>query len=802
MSKLDWIPFYEEMADKLLEYKNNRKQLCALILKTVPAEDRKLLQTDKNGTPPADIDPFSVYSLFTRNYNKRWEIARLLKTALNISAPVPTDHKGIPTQNNMNASFVAYEAKQSPDGKDRDRLWELADIAVNNPSQLSTIFDQVLKQPQIKIPRLTMGLYYLRPQEYLSLDVSACAYLKHYGIETNKVKNFSDYSALLNKVKAALGNTIKETSLPELSWNAYANPENATQTPRQYWLVGCMISKQPKKDEFVEQGIWQGHFAYKKAKSQIEDVRKIKVGDCLILKSTGTKGPNNNQPFLRVKAVGLVTEIIGEEKHEEHLTYTCKVDYYSDEEVDFDESTYGQYQKTIHPCNDDKLIEYAKECLGEEPQDRLGKYVEMLTKCRNIVFTGAPGTGKSYLAHEIAREIAAEEDIEFVQFHPSFDYTDFVEGLRPAVQADGQMGFELKDGVFKEFCARALENWMDVQKGDAAIGREEAARKILDEFLNDAVENETQMHTSKLKTPFVITGIRETKFDILADVPKVKNLVVNKSDVIELLVSDANVKSVGEVKTILGHPYNTQQDSYIFVIYQLLKNKIKPVEAKKVDKKDFVFIIDEINRGELSKIFGELFFSLDVGYRGTKGKVRTQYANLQDSPNVFDRALHSRERGHFFVPENVYIIGTMNDIDRSVESIDFALRRRFFWNEITAEESFENIIAHNPKFSPKQRAEIRVRMDHLNQAIVGTYKRPDGEAQPKVPGLNTSYQIGASYFLDIANNVSFEDVWNYRLRGLLFEYLRGERDADALLQSLKYAYDDTSENVAAEDDAH
>ena len=102
-----------------------------------------------------------------------------------------------------------------------------------------------------------------------------------------------------------------------------------------------------------------------------------------------------------------------------------------------------------------------------------------------------------------------------------------------------------------------------------------------------------------------------------------------------------------------------------------LKDYLSPTEID-TDKK-FVFIIDEINRGEISKIFGGTFFSVDPGYRGQKGSVSTQYANLHENDEKF------------YIPENVYIIGTMNDIDRSVDTFDFAMRRRFRFVEVTAE---------------------------------------------------------------------------------------------------------------------
>ena len=123
-------------------------------------------------------------------------------------------------------------------------------------------------------------------------------------------------------------------------------------------------------------------------------------------------------------------------------------------------------------------------------------------------------------------------------------------------------------------------------------------------------------------------------------------------------------------------------------------------------KETAVFVIDEINRGEISKIFGELFFCIDPGYRGEVGKVKTQYCNLWKDSDCFG--------GHkaFFIPENVYIIGTMNDIDRSVESMDFAMRRRFAFKEIQASETMEMIRSNDNlrEFYPL----IEERMKNLN----------------------------------------------------------------------------------------
>ena len=186
--------------------------------------------------------------------------------------------------------------------------------------------------------------------------------------------------------------------------------------------------------------------------------------------------------------------------------------------------------------------------------------------------------------------------------------------------------------------------------------------------------------------------------------------------------------------------------------------------------KPYIFIIDEINRGELSKIFGELFFSIDPGYRGEKGRVSTQYQNLiKDKTDPF--------KDGFYVPENVYIIGTMNDIDRSIESMDFAIRRRFAWVEVKANENTKML----SKLGDIKDKAIEV-MEALNKAISG------------IDGLSSAYHIGASYFLKLDDykdsDNPFKELWDYHLQGLLTEYLRGMDDAGDKLNDLKKVYED------------
>ena len=469
----------------------------------------------------------------------------------------------------------------------------------------------------------------------------------------------------------------------------------------------------------------------------------------------------------------------------------------------------------INEQMDENLIqpEYVEEIFNssqgdptmQDTNEKLKEYVDLLKNTHNLILTGAPGTGKTYLARQIAEKMGCQKDeIGFVQFHPSYDYTDFVEGLRPVQDesGSGQIGFERKDGVFKEFCARALKNLQDSRKNIGVLQHEKTINEIAEDFLNDAVGKKTQFETIT-KNVFYVDSFTDRK--VLISIPqneKVKTLPISLDDILELISNNVQLNIGKDVSEYFNRKWRTQQDSYIYVLTKQIqeivrKNKNnKSSTIEKVQSKNFVFIIDEINRGEVSKIFGELFYSVDPGYRVfaddlEKAKseekvlttIRTQYANMETDGNTFDRALNSVEYGHFFIPENVYIIGTMNDIDRSVESMDFAFRRRFTWVEVKAKDTQYML---DEKLDEKGQVrglpdslakEAKERMDRLNEAI------------SNINELNEAYHIGASYFLKLNDyDGDFNKLWNYHLEGLLHEYLRGSGNEAAGMDILRTAY--------------
>lgn len=670
-NRFSWIPFYTELAEKILTYKDNRQELTDIVYELGEVTD---YLRDNESKKIKELHPFAIFGVFNRHQTdvNRKKICQHFKEKLGLTSDIPNDFDGIPVLSPLRA-FWGLSDSQVESKTEIDVNWDLFEIALAknlDENLFCERFDKILKQKGAKW-NVTMELFWISPYKFMPLDDNSRKYLQKLGLNVFKEKDYNgkNYLDLVEKINNLISQRkIKERNIPEISQSAWEMANNTT-------------------------------------------------------------GENTM----------------------------------------------------------DITSEY----------DTVSKYTSLLTHTHNLIFHGAPGTGKTHLAKEIAKAMGAET--AFVQFHPSYDYTDFVEGLRPVPQDDaGQIGFELRDGVFKEFCKRALENLLDSQKTETEMAEEQSLDEKIDNFIDKSIEENIKYTITQGNEFFIINADEKNIYISIPNNEKANKLTLKKSEIITLLKLEENVEGGNAIRDIFGRKWRTQQDSYTLSLYKSIKN-FKNVATKKnvvgIDKKSFVFIIDEINRGDLSKIFGELFYALDPGYRVTaealkavkSGEsfptIRTQYANMERDGNTFDNALNISKQddfGHFFVPENVYIIGTMNDIDRSVETMDFAFRRRFTFVEIQASDRvamFEEIT------DDTIRQQALNKMKAVNAVISGT------------EGLSSAYHIGGAYFLKLKTlDNDFEKLWEYHLAPLIKEYLRGTEDESETFDKIKQAYDAPDES--------
>ena len=548
-----------------------------------------------------------------------------------------------------------------------------------------------------------------------------------------------------------------------------------------YFFVGTKFGDDDYLEYFRKEGKWELGWHNSEENKQYQKMlklfNKIKPGDILFAKSTYVK--KKNLPFvkkddskvsvMKIRGMATVKEVLDDghtiivdwkkeyiEREwffftgQETIWFPSDIKYRTKETKQLikfaasDEIIIQDYDYFLNHPNWKKYKKLESETMLRN--DFLLNYSGILRKSKNLILRGAPGTGKTYLAKEIAKELTdgKEDQRGFVQFHPSYDYTDFVEGLRPVSNGDGAIEFRLQDGIFKDFCQKAKEAQL--------IGGQDNFDEAWDsylEYINVAEEKEYITKTSYLS----VNSRQNLSVNYDSGVP---GWTLPRKYVYELY-KDKNYNKQEYYKSGGKTLLETLRKRFG------LKDYISPTEVD-TDKK-FIFIIDEINRGEISKIFGELFFSIDPGYRGEKGSVSTQYSNLHETDEKF------------YIPENVYIIGTMNDIDRSVDTFDFAMRRRFRFVEVTAESQLgmlDEVLGNKAQ-------EAKIRLSNLNAEI------------EKVQELNSHYHIGPSYFLKLKEvDFDYELLWSDYLQPLLEDYLRGSYEEVETLKTLKKAFDLTS----------
>ena len=413
--------------------------------------------------------------------------------------------------------------------------------------------------------------------------------------------------------------------------------------------------------------------------------------------------------------------------------------------------------------------------------------VNLLESSKNLILTGAPGVGKTYKTVEIAvaiidgadkvpanrsdlmkryKELINSGQIAFTTFHQSLDYEEFVEGLKPDIDDDDNSTgiFSVKNGIFKAICEDATVNFDDSKKTQEQFNEESRLKNFVEDFLNDAIENNKEFKTTFWRIKYYIEEFEKEKIKIrhgnyndVKEKPKNEYVTIDFKELIVILQNKekfADKKTVVEaLKRKIIHPL----DNYFYSIYleifdALQQNKSqKNANIQSITLQNFVLIIDEINRGNNSKIFGELITLLEKDKRfGEENEITITLPYSQDK---------------FGIPPNLYIIGTMNTADRSIGTIDYALRRRFAFFSLKADK---NVISSYDKYQN----DVKEKAENLFQAIE-TFMKSEDNINPDLDAEDL--MIGHSYFLcetedELKRRLEYEIIpllWEYQKDGIL-----------------------------------
>lgn len=597
MQKYTWIPFYKELADKFLAYKDDRQALLDFIYGEIPDGYRNYFH-DKDRDPNTDVDPYTVFAIFNRGISnkQRIEICSLFKERFAVEAPLPQDFKGIPIWNNMHSQLFGFRDKRGE--QDVDNIWKLFEATMTG-QDWKEFFNVVESQYMAGVAMVTSGMYWTRPDDFLPLDQNTVKYVKTFGVKV----------------------PIQKTRIDA---TAYADV--------------CAQVKQLMETDVI---------------------------------------PEKTFAELSHVAGGFDTE--------------------TDEIADNMDTSYYD------------------------------EIVATLRSKKNIILQGAPGTGKTYAIPEVVTRLCDEQidysdreevmdaykrlstagRVVFTTFHQSMDYEDFIEGLKPKADGSENITYEVESGIFKTLCAEAAKPI--IHDNQINLGTDPVIWKV---SLEGTGDNETRRDC--LKNGYIRVGYDEPGPLLDGEIPAgsgraILDAVINKMAIGDIVMSCYSSRTVDAIGVITSdyewrdefrhfkrvrmvnwlvkginediYPINGNKTMTLSTVYRLnsvtvddvlailKKHNVGSQTTTEKNAKPYVLVIDEINRGNISKIFGELITLIEPDKR-SDGKMPLSVV-----------LPYSKDR--FEVPSNVYIIGTMNTADRSLTQFDYAMRRRFRFITLT-----------------------------------------------------------------------------------------------------------------------
>ena len=724
-----WPPLYTELAKALQRFKDRQPELITFLneIRKTGIPIIRLIDAPKPATAPmlATIDPFTFFACFNRGLKEqnRIEILKILKEKFHLNSEIPTDFAGIPIVDNQQSWFFPYRPNRKPD--DVESLWKLAASAIKaEPEELDPqLFDRCLKIHTVGPAKLTMGMFWINPKNYLALDDKNCAYFQKADI-TTKVTDHASYLTLLRQVREHLGRDYLQ-----ISRSAWEGETRSTQ----YWAGGFRWEAKNKLEEFTSGNFWQ--IGWKKndrnpaAKKTWKYFKDIRVGDEFAIKGYG--GRND----LKVHYVGQVTD-----KSNDGIIQLKKLDrplFHDKGPVGLTGATWFD---TLVPIKKRQIIDaiFAGVNLSTSPAAKA-------LSSRNIILYGPPGTGKTYQLRNHYMQMFTER--------------------QTILSAEERASALAKDLAWWEVIALALIDAKDNKAPVAVILEHPLVRARLKLSLS---KNPRAIIWSSLQT--------HTK----ADCPTVKYTsriepLLFSKDENSIWSVDASL-AMTEIPTLLekledfrNPPPQTEREvrRYEFTTfhqsfsYEDFIEGIKPqvettegetlgyaiqdgvfkkiaLEAAANPDRDYALFIDEINRGNVASIFGELITLIEEDKR------------LKAANEL--RAILPYSREEFGVPANLYLIGTMNTADRSVEALDTALRRRFTFLELRP----------NRELIP-QPADLALDLRRLFDVINGRIEQL----------LDHDHCIGHAYFMEIKDLSDLQRIFANKIIPLLREYFYG-----------------------------
>ena len=534
--------------------------------------------------------------------------------------------------------------------------------------------------------------------------------------------------------------------------------QDSTSPAKTLWAVGAMWTDEngsvDKTEEFIANDIWE--IGWDDTNAQFKQLSKINLGDVLLLKSTSTKGKNHSISFMKIKNIGIV-ESTSDGGSKLRVKWQKNM-------LSYDVDGFS-YRKTIEPVNNPKVIDAiiaatpdslkhlltgVKSAEGNQPTT---SYNHPL----NQILYGPPGTGKTYHTRALAVAIAegksvAEVEIRgraqinsdyaelekdgrivFTTFHQSMGYEDFVEGIKPGVD-DDDIGYKVQPGILKQLADKA-------RAGQGTHTFDEAYAKLIEAVSEN--QDAVKLYTPIQNKPFLLKVKPNKNLHAQPQTGKDTEVTITKEKLKQLLLNG--------VEPLYYQPYYRSLVTYLKKTYN--------IEINKADTRPHILIIDEINRGNVSAIFGELITLIEDGKRAGEGQKETISVTLP----------YSGEK--FTLPANLYIIGTMNTADRSVEALDTALRRRFAFVEMMPNAELLNEL-------PIEGLEDIITT--INQRL--TYLK------------DKNHTLGHAFFMECASAVDVIQVIAHKILPLLEEFFYGETVKIGMVLSTKFLTDEIVKN--------